>query len=131
MAFELVFTPLEDPDMELLKYPFSFIEDGSYDLEHMVKSFADDEELPNPGDFPNNIAETYWIHEGENDGEAWKCLCKLTNDFYAYYEASCDYTGFDCQGGMRLHLTKDARKLYEYLNTKHIVHEILEEKAGE
>jgi hypothetical protein len=129
MAFEKVFTPLENPTMELLKYPFSFIEDGSYDLEYMVKAFADDEELANPGDFPNNIIETYWIHEGSNDDEAWKCLCKLSNGFYAYYEASCDCTGFDCQGGMSLHLTKDDRKLYEYLNTKHIVHTILEEKA--
>jgi hypothetical protein len=128
MAFNSVFTPLDEPKLGVLEYPFSFIEDGSYDLETMVKAFVDDAEPVNPGNFPKNIAETYWIHEGSNDDEAWKCLCKLTNGFYAYYEASCDYTGFDCQGGMELHLTKDNKKLYEYLVTTHIIDAILKEK---
>jgi hypothetical protein len=128
MAFEKVFTPLKEPVTNILDYPFSFIQDGSYDVSFMCKGFADDSEPVDAGDFPTNIESYYWIHEGTNDEGAWKCLCKLTNGFYAYYEASCDYTGFDCQGMMNIQLTKDAKKLYEYLVTTHIIHEILKEK---
>ncbi len=128
MAFEKVFTPLKEPVTNILDYPFSFIQDGSYDVSFMCKGFADDYEPVDAGDFPANIESYYWIHEGTNDEGAWKCLCKLTNGFYAYYEASCDYTGFDCQGMMNIQLTKDAKKLYEYLVTTHNIHEILKEK---
>ncbi len=46
------------------------------------------------------IEEVYFYHNGENDEEPWYILGKLTNNMYFYMDASCDYTGFDCQGSI-------------------------------
>ena len=72
-----------------------------------------DEEPCDAGDFPKNIAEYYWIHEGKRDEETWHLLCRLKNGCYAYYRASCDYTGFDCQGMMQLFVSRSAQRIFE------------------
>jgi hypothetical protein len=41
----------------------------------------------------------YFVQVGENDGDAWIFLVKHQNGYYIYFNAWCDYTGFDCQGG--------------------------------
>ncbi len=111
----MVFAPLASPNKDALVYPFSWIrmeDDGSG---YLISDFSEGiigEEKCECGDFPNNIIEFYWIHEGENDEDAWECLCKLDNGNYAFYTASCDYTGFDCQGGMRLIISKNAERLF-------------------
>lgn len=113
---DTVFTPISEPNKALLEYPFSFIGED-YRTQDFCKGLPDEEPL-NCGDFPNNITEYYWIHEGENDEEPWMCLCKLSNeqgsegDRYVFYSASCDYTGFDCQGGMEMVISKDINKLF-------------------
>jgi hypothetical protein len=112
MAFEDFFTPLENPKIDKLNYPFSFIGE-EYEIADICRGFVDEPPV-DPGDFPNNIIEYYWIYEGENDGDAWECVCKLANDAYVFYSGSCDYTGFDCQGGMELHISMDRRKIYDY-----------------
>ncbi len=111
-----VFTPISEPNKALLEYPFSFIDDHdnfgwTYKTKDFCKGLPDEEPL-NCGDFPKNITEYYWIHEGENDEEPWMCLCKLSNDCYVFYSASCDYTGFDCQGGMEMIISKDKERLF-------------------
>ena len=102
--------------MSAFDYPFSVMKEDytAYPVADMWKGFVD-EEPADPGNFPDNIAEVYWIQEGYNDGDDWKCLCKLTNAYYVYYTASCDYTGFDCQGDMRLQITKNPVKLFDFL----------------
>ncbi len=110
---KLAFTPLENPDPKLLEYPFGFI--GIKEYEYELKDIFRDipgEKTPNYGDFPNNIVEYYWIHEGENDADAWTCLCKLDNKTYVFYTARCDYTGFDCQGDMIAYASKSKKKLF-------------------
>lgn len=86
--------------------PFFYI-DGHYPLDTIYHQIIG---RPNTrremGDFPNNIKKWFWAHEGENDAESWRCLVQLENGYYAYYEAYCDYTGFDCQGGMDLFIDK-------------------------
>ena len=70
---------------------------------------------------PTILSEYYWIHEGANDEDAWYLLCRVSlgaatagNNFaYVYYTASCDYTGFDCQGGMKLIASHNLKKLVE------------------
>lgn len=42
--------------------------------------------------------EIYFMQRGEPDGDAWLLLAKI-HDTYICFEASCDYTGFDCRGG--------------------------------
>lgn len=35
--------------------------------------------------------------EGENDGQNWLAVFNLKDGRFAYLEAGCDYTGWDCQ----------------------------------
>lgn len=123
----IVLTPLISPNIKSLQYPLSFIsrdgENDSYHDPYYVKDFCKgllEEEPFEIGDFPNNIVEYYWIHEGKNDEEAWQLFCKIklpaevngNNEAYAYYTASCDYTGFDCQGGMQMSVSMSAKNLF-------------------
>ena len=89
-------------DPAWLEYPFSFVTD--YDLTPDPIPGQPDEDI---GGFPNTIAHYYWIHEGQNDEEPWLTLCRLTNGVYVFYKGECDYTGFDCQGDMKIYASKD------------------------
>jgi hypothetical protein len=116
---DTVSTPIAEPDKSALKYPFSFIsgadDANSWCADYEIKDFVEGllgEEKCEAGNFPNNITEFYWVFEGHNDEEAWKLLCKLDNGNYALYLAWCDYTGFDCQGGMKLIVSKDLKRLF-------------------
>ncbi|CAH6420633.1 Hypothetical protein HVR_LOCUS1242 [uncultured virus] len=42
--------------------------------------------------------KVYYMQEGEGDGDSW-IICAKVDKLYIYFEASCDYTGFDCRGG--------------------------------
>lgn len=101
----------EDPDPSNLTYPFSYTGDEDYELIPRPIIGHDSAPIEN---FPNNIDTYYWTHEGENDVETWYCLCKLTNGTYVFYTASCDYTGFDCQGGMDIWSSYDPAVLIQY-----------------
>lgn len=115
---DLVSTPIAEPDKAALKYPFSFIagsEDEGWCGEYNTADFTEgllSEEKCDAGKFPDNIVEFYWLHEGHNDEDAWQLLCKLDNGNFAFYSAWCDYTGFDCQGGMKLIVSKDLKCLF-------------------
>jgi hypothetical protein len=125
----IVLTPLDAPDKEALAYPFAFIrgddnDDDDDDRCVLLKEFNPkdftrgliDEEPFEIGNFPHNITEYYWIKEGKNDEESWNILSKLAlpdgSEAYAFYSASCSYTGFDGYGGMSLVVSKDATKLF-------------------
>jgi hypothetical protein len=116
--FELVNTPIANPDKAALKYPFSYIAGskdegwcGDYDTADFTEGLLGEEKC-DAGKFPDNIVEFYWLHEGHNDEDAWQLLCKLDNGNFAFYCAWCDYTGFDCQGGMKLIVSKDLKRLF-------------------
>ncbi len=106
-----------NPNKEALTYPFGFIgddEDGfDYTVKDIVKSIII-EETPDVGNFPHNIKEYYWIHEGSNDCEDWSACGTLTNGLYFFFVANCDYTGFDCQGEMKLYVSKSFETLCEH-----------------
>jgi hypothetical protein len=118
MNLNKVFTPIPSPNKEVLEYPFSYIITGDDDNWNEMYNTSDfsrgipGEEKCSPGDFPNNIVEYYWIHEGQNDEEPWMCLCKISNGCFVFYSASCDYTGFDCQGGMEMIISRDPKSLF-------------------
>jgi hypothetical protein len=96
---------------ECLKYPFYFLITGEY--ETAVYPIPGHESA-DAGNFPHNIEHYYWIHEGENDIEPWITLCRLTNGAYVFYKGECDYTGFDCQGNMKLYSSHDVGILIQY-----------------
>lgn len=133
---DIISSPIPEPDCSALEYPFSFIrraEDANswgadYDTKNFCKGLLDEEKC-DAGNFPDNIVEFYWLHEGHNDEDAWQLLCKLDNDNYAYYTAWCDYTGFDCQGGMTLIVSKNLKKLFYEGLTEHSRELCLKDKA--
>lgn len=58
------------------------------------------------------ITEIYFYQEGENDERAWIFLAKHKSGYYVYFCASCDYTGFDCQGGGEIIIDKSLSDLW-------------------
>lgn len=103
-----------EPNPSNLEYPFSYInnEYNGFSFEYIYK-----EVLGYPVDrddvygFPINIKEYYWVHAGENDEDNWYALGKLDSGLYFFYKGWCDYTGFDCQGGMDLYASEDWKGL--------------------
>lgn len=120
----IVMAPVADVDTGAVEYPLSCIskegdEEFNWGMEFYTKDFVEglvDEEKFDVGDFPNNIAEHYWVHEGHNDTDAWYLFCRIAlpdgADAYAFYKASCSYTGFDGWGTMKMIVSKDAKKLF-------------------
>lgn len=45
------------------------------------------------------VTEIIVISEGENDGDSWLIVGKLTDGRYFFLTAWCDYTGWDCRSG--------------------------------
>lgn len=66
------------------------------------------------GDFPNNIAEYYWINDGKHDEYPWYVLGRLTNGTYFYFAASCAFSGFECEGQMHLYAADNVQTLYDH-----------------
>lgn len=115
---QIAFIPLFAPPIKQLEYPFSYISQTDADglalylVKDFIRPIPTDTTQSDPGNFPHNIIEYYWIREGENDGNPWELLCKLDNDNYVFYSANCDYTGFGCQGGMRAYVSKDKNAIF-------------------
>ncbi len=118
-AYKSEFEPIDKLNLKALEYPFSFINKDYYELSEICTGLVDEEPI-NIGDFPNNIVEYYWIHEGTNDEENWHLFCKVmtedtgeadSKEAYVYYTAGCDYTGFDCQGDMKIYISRNAPAL--------------------
>ena len=55
----------------------------------------------------------YYYQEGENEFQEWIIIFK-SNDKYVYFKASCDYTGFDCQGGGDISFSTNKNKFWNY-----------------
>lgn len=103
----------ETPDPSELEYPFTSLLDpyGGYDMEPTPIPGQPEESI---GAFPKNIAEYYWCFGGTNDDAPWRCFCRLDTGVFVFYIASCDYTGFDCQGDMKVWASRDPSVLIQY-----------------
>lgn len=66
------------------------------------------------GDFPNNIADYYWINDGKNDEYPWYVLGRLTNGAYFFFAASCTFSGFECEGQMALYAADNIQTVYNH-----------------
>jgi hypothetical protein len=45
------------------------------------------------------VAEVIAADEGQNDGDSWVMVGRLTDGRFFFLSAWCDYTGWDCQSG--------------------------------
>ena len=99
------------------EYPFGFINCkgiSKYDMEDFSVIMFDNNLKSEDIDvksiiFPNDIIDVYWYEEGKNDEEPWQFIGKIKykeSHCYVYYIADCDYTGFDCQGAMKLYISE-------------------------
>jgi hypothetical protein len=107
------------PDPAWLDYPYAFIGDRltDYQVDDFHRSIPLDAEPADAGPFPGNIVRYYWIYEGHNDEHPWYALGQLKSGAYFFYVAECDYTGFDCQGGMKLWVSKSFQNLIDHAMT--------------
>lgn len=48
-----------------------------------------------------DVARVIAYADGENDGPSWLVVLELADGRYVFADASCDYTGWDCQSGVR------------------------------
>lgn len=106
---ELVLFRQPAPDESALDYPYSHLGQYGYDTDAIRKDvlgYEVDKKVVEQ-EFPDKIAEYYWIHPGVNDEESWLAFGRLESGAYFFYKAWCDYTGFDCQGGMDLYAADD------------------------
>lgn len=95
---------------EAFKEPFEFINDESYEytIDNISMTMFDENMQPEKIDL-KNIHTVYMYQKGIHDKKPWYFLGMLKNrheKYYIYYEADCDYTGFDCQGSMKLYISK-------------------------
>lgn len=56
----------------------------------------------------------YFYRVGAGDEDSWIFVAKNTNNQYIFYEASCDYTGFDCQGYIELSVSNDPNNFWNF-----------------
>jgi hypothetical protein len=66
------------------------------------------------GDFPKNIQDYFWINDGKNDEHPWYLLARLSNGTFVFLEASCTFSGFDCQGQIHLYAADSLQALYDH-----------------
>lgn len=99
-----------DPDKSLLEEPFLYI----YDYEPHATPIVGQVEITLNHQWWLEIEHYYWIFGGAHDDESWRFLARLKNGIYVFYTASCDYTGFDCQGDMKVWASHDPAVLLLY-----------------
>lgn len=61
-----------------------------------------------------DVAEVLASAEGENDGAEWMCALRLIDGRFAYIEAGCDYTGWDCQAGGQASVASSLEQLVRF-----------------
>jgi hypothetical protein len=95
---------------DMMEYPYSCIREDylGYSVDTILQPIIVEEEKDRitADTFPHTIREHIWVREGEPDGEDWISCGVLASGVYFLYQASCDFTGFDCRGDMRLWLSR-------------------------
>ncbi len=118
--YTIVYTTMtEEECKKIMVYPYSYINDEfetRYDLKNILRDIYIEkkEDRAEVGDFPKNIRRHFWVSCGERDERPWISCGQLDNDAYFFYTGSCDYTGFDCQGGMRLWVSTSWKNIIDH-----------------
>lgn len=75
---------------------------------------------PQPGMYEyttecREIVRLFSYQEGKNDSDSWIMFGELKDGSVFHFEGSCDYTGFDCQGGGQMVIAPDWENLIDNL----------------
>lgn len=120
----------------LFSEPFKFIhkddeDDDRYYMKNITnvmfnKKFEDEKIDIDKIHFPNKIIKVYWYQVDEIYGEyEYFLICKIQygnkGHRYIYFHAYEDYTGFDCQGFMRLYISKNLKRILDYAIPKNVI----------
>lgn len=106
------------------EYPIKsfFAGEGSWDSKFIGMTTADN--LWNEPLNTDLFEKVFLFQQGKCDEESWIFLIKHRNGYFVYFNASCDYTGFDCRGGgtiicgtdfdhiWTMEMTNDSRNLF-------------------
>jgi hypothetical protein len=119
----------------VMDYPYTYIADEfqtHYSLDEIRRPIIVEAEgvVADAGDFPKNIQEHFWVRVGENDGDSWLSVGQLTNGNYFFYEGGCDYTGFDCSGGMSLWVSKSWENIVDHAFTEEVYQLYTQQKVN-
>jgi len=111
-------------DVGSLFEPFSWVNNqfdlDNYSIKNIQHPIVSENQMYDAGNFPDNIEKYYWVYPGKNDEKPWYALMRLTNGNYALYKATCDYTGFDCQGYMELFVSPCYESIILYAMTDRV-----------
>lgn len=66
----------------------------------------------------DDVQEIVHWREGENEGDNWLAVLRLTDGRFAYVTAWCDYTGFDCQAGADVSYAESLEALVPEMDTE-------------
>ena len=122
------------------EYPFSFLKGGknylSGDQRYQIENFtltmfnknlkSENIDL-NKINFPEDITEVYGYHEGKNDVDPWHFVGKIKykqSYKYLYYIGEADNTGFDCQGSMKMYISKSLKRILKYAIEENTYHDL-------
>lgn len=116
-------TKTKEECLEIMAYPFGYINyeyEDRYILSNIRRPILMEgaAEMADAGDFPNNVDQFFWVVCGERDEAPWICCGLLTNGAFFLYTGSCDYTGFDCQGGMNLWVSNSWKNIVDHAMTQ-------------
>jgi hypothetical protein len=112
---------LEITKEELLdSYDWSevFGEGGGGNCNQQTDAIPDNSEVDTSPPKRTDVAEIIAAVNGENDGEEWIGVFRLTDGRYLVASGSCDYTGWDCQAGNSLQVARSLDDALRYGLTK-------------
>jgi hypothetical protein len=98
--------------------PYLWAGGEEYPLDEIRRPIVTETEAADAGDFPKNITEHFWIRPGQNDGDSWMACGALDNGAFFFFTGGCDFTGFGCQGGMSLWVSRSWANILEHAMTE-------------
>lgn len=65
-------------------------------------------------EFYKDIDHLIYYQTGQRDGAPWEALGMFKNGFYFFLYAWCDFTGFGCQDGKSIYVSRDLQQIQNH-----------------
>ncbi len=101
-------------DWSDFEYPLRayFAEEGEWNYGGLINKQVDPVDAKELLDV-TKFDKVFYFREGNNDDISWIFLIQHNNGYYVFFQAMCDYTGFDCQGCGEILYDKDPKDMWE------------------